>query len=104
MSSDAEKSQKVMEILKLKRSELIALAQKHGVSNIRVFGSVSRREENSDSDFDILVDMAEGASLLDLARLKNDLKDLVRRPIDITTKPTLHPILAGTILKEAIPL
>jgi len=102
MSSDAEKSQKVMEILKSRRSELIALAQKHGASNIRVFGSVSRREENNDSDIDILVDMAEDASLLDLARLKNDLEDLLGRSIDITTKPALHPMLAGTILKEAI--
>ncbi|PWR73672.1 nucleotidyltransferase family protein [Methanospirillum lacunae] len=104
MSTDNEKTQTVMEILKTKRSELIALAQKHGASNIRVFGSVSRKEENSNSDIDILVDMAEGASLLDLARLKNDLEDLLGRPIDITTKPALHPMLAGTILKEAIPL
>lgn len=104
MVSDTAKSQQVMEILESKRKELIILARKHGASNIRVFGSVSRKEETIDSDIDLLVDMAEDASLLDLARLKNDLEDLLGRPIDITTKPALHPMIADTILKEAIPL
>jgi uncharacterized protein len=97
MSSDTAESQQVMEILKLKRKELLALALKHGASNIRIFGSVARGEETEGSDIDLLVDMAEDASLLDLIRLKNDLEDLLGRPIDITTKPALHPMLADTI-------
>ncbi len=46
--------------------------------------------------------MDKEASLLDLARLKNDLEDLLGKSIDITTKPALHPMLADAILKEAI--
>ncbi|WP_219968499.1 nucleotidyltransferase family protein [Methanospirillum stamsii] len=38
--------------------------------NIRICGSVARKEETPDSDIDLLVDMNEDASLLDLARLK----------------------------------
>jgi len=104
MVSNTVRSERVIDILISNRKELIALARKHGTSNIRVFGSVSRKEETRDSDIDLLVDMAENASLLDLARLKNELKDLLGRPIDITTKPALHPILADKIMKEAIPL
>jgi len=48
--------------------------------------------------------MNEHASLLDLARLKNDLEDRIGRKIDITTKPALHPMVADSILKESIPL
>ncbi|KAF5089841.1 polymerase beta, Nucleotidyltransferase [anaerobic digester metagenome] len=94
----------VIEILALKRDELNAIARKHGAKNIRVFGSVARREETSSSDIDLLVDMDEDASLLDLARLKNDLEDLLGRTIDITTKPALHPLLAEDILKGVIAL
>ncbi len=94
----------IIEILTSKRDELIALSRKHGASNIRVFGSVARREERPGSDIDLLVDMDEEASLLDLARLKNDLEDLLGKSIDITTKSALHPMLADAILKEAIAL
>jgi len=104
MNKNNEASKQLIEILVLKRNELNALAQKHGASNIRIFGSVARREETTCSDIDLLVDMDEDASLFDLARLKNDLEDLLGRNIDITTKPALHPMLADAILKEAIAL
>ncbi len=104
MNKNNETSKQLIEILVLKRNELNALAQKHGASNIRIFGSVARREETTCSDIDLLVDMDEDASLFDLARLKNDLEDLLGRNIDITTKPALHPMLADAILKEAIAL
>ena len=104
MNNNSGTSGDLIEILTSKRDELKALARKHGASNIRIFGSVARREETPGSDIDFLVDMEEDASLLDLARLKNDLEDLLGKPIDITTKPALHPMLADAILKEAIAL
>ncbi|MFH0968012.1 MAG: nucleotidyltransferase family protein [Methanobacteriota archaeon] len=82
----------------------MSIAHKHGAKNIRVFGSVIRREETDTSDIDLLVDMDDEASLLDLALLKNDFEDMLGRTIDITTRPALHPLLADTILKEAVPL
>ena len=42
------------------------------------------------------------ASLLDLACLKNDLEDLHGKPIDITTQPALHPMLADVILQRLL--
>ncbi|WP_373838207.1 nucleotidyltransferase family protein [Methanospirillum sp.] len=104
MSKKSGTSGNLIEILTSKRDELKALVLKHGASNIRIFGSVARREETPGSDIDLLVDMNEDASLLDLARLKNDLEDLLGTPIDITTRPALHPMLADAILKEAIAL
>jgi uncharacterized protein len=41
------------------RDVLVAIAARHGVSNLRLFGSVIRGEERPDSDIDLLVDMAE---------------------------------------------
>lgn len=103
MNNNRRTSGDLIEILTSKKDELKAIAQKHGASNIRIFGSVARREETPGSDIDLLVDMEEDASLLFLARLKNDLEDLLGKSIDITTRPALHP-LADTILKEAVSL
>ena len=46
-----------LEVLRTKREEILSLAAKHGVKNVRVFGSVARGEEREDSDVDFLVDV-----------------------------------------------
>ncbi|MEG4396908.1 nucleotidyltransferase domain-containing protein [Microcoleus sp. BROC3] len=38
------------------RSQILAIAQKHGAYNVRVFGSVARGEATQESDIDLLVD------------------------------------------------
>ena len=104
MSAETIVPRTVMEILTSKKEELNSLAQKYGAHNIRIFGSVARGEETEGSDIDLLVEMDEDASLLDLSLLKNDLEDMLGKTIDITTPPALHPMLAESILKEAVPL
>jgi hypothetical protein len=36
--------------------QILAIAEKHGAYNVRVFGSVARGEATEDSDIDFLVD------------------------------------------------
>ena len=61
------------------RDEILAIAQCHGASNVRVLGSVARGEAGPDSDVDILVDLELGRSLLDHAQLQIDLGPPHRR-------------------------
>ena len=37
------------------RNEILALAQKHGAENVRVFGSVAKGKDSDGSDLDLLV-------------------------------------------------
>ena len=46
--------------LRSKKDGIYALATTHGASRIRVFGSVARGEETSNSDVDFLVDLPQG--------------------------------------------
>ena len=46
--------------LRSKKKDIHALAAAHGASRIRVFGSVARGEETSNSDVDFLVDLPQG--------------------------------------------
>ena len=43
-----------------KRAEILSLAEKHGIENVRVFGSVVRGEDRPDSDVDFLVSLKDG--------------------------------------------
>jgi uncharacterized protein len=86
------------------RAEILDLAMRHGAGNVRVFGSMARGEGREDSDLDLLVTLGAGRSLLDLVGLKQDLEDLVHRPVDVVTERALSPYLRERVLSEAIPL
>ncbi len=91
-------------LLKKHRVEILDLARRHGAGNVRVFGSMARGEDNESSDLDLLVTLAEGRSLLDLIGLKQDLEDLVHRPVDVVTERALSPYLRERVLTDCIPL
>ena len=91
-------------ILQKYRTEILALALRHGAANVRVFGSLARGEGREDSDLDLLVTLGEGRSLLDLVGLKQDLEDLVHRPVDVITDRALSPYIRERVLSEAITL
>jgi hypothetical protein len=86
------------------RAEILRLALRHGASDLRVFGSLARGEGDEDSDLDLLVTLGAGRSLLDLIGLKQELEDLVHRPVDVVTEQALSPYLRERVLSEAIPL
>ena len=84
------------------RREILAVAAKHGASNVRIFGSVARGEAREGSDVDLLVDMAPGCSLFDLAGLHIELEELLGCEIDIGTG--VKPRMREHVAAEAVPL
>ena len=75
--TDLLKQGMTLDDLRARRDEILRLAEKHGASNVRVFGSVARGEARPDSDVDFLVTFREGASLYDLSGLWQDLQELL---------------------------
>lgn len=86
------------------REDINRIAAVHGARNVRVFGSVGRGEANSPSDLDLLVDMSEGRSLLDLVALGDDLEEALGVAVDVVTEKSLSPYLRDRILAEAASL
>lgn len=87
-----------------RRDEIVALAKAHRVSNIRVFGSVVRGDDDESSDIDLLVDLEPDADLLDLAALDLELGKLLGQRVDIVPARMLKEHVAATALAEAVPL
>ncbi len=86
-----------------KKAAIVRLAEQHGASNIRVFGSVARGDNREDSDIDFLVEFEKGRSLFDLIRFKLDLQELLNATVDVVTPGSLH-YLRQRVLAEAQPL
>jgi predicted nucleotidyltransferase len=93
-----------LETLRLRKPEILKLAEQHGTRNIRVFGSVARGDSREDSDIDFLVDLEEGRNLFDLGGFLMDLKDLLGPHVDLVTTRTLHRYIRERVLAEATPL
>jgi uncharacterized protein len=91
-------------LLQARRADILALAAKRGVRNVRVFGSVARGQADAGSDIDLLVDMEPGRSLLDLGGLWSDLNELLGIKIDVVTEKGLRESIRETVLREAVPL
>jgi uncharacterized protein len=86
------------------RQAVRAIAERHGGRNIRIFGSRSRGEASPSSDLDLLVDMREGSSLLDLIGLKYDIEEALHLEIDVVTEAGLSRHLKDQVLREAVSL
>lgn len=91
-------------LIESRRQAILQLARSHGVTNVRVFGSMARGDANATSDVDILVDLEPGRTLLDLGALLMDLQDLLQRKVDALTEPALHPRIRERVMREAIHL
>ncbi len=92
------------ELLRSKREEILRLVSRHGARNVRVFGSIARGEADELSDVDLLVDLEPGRSLLDLGGLLMDLRELLRRNVDVVTERGLKARIRSRVLQEAVPL
>jgi predicted nucleotidyltransferase len=88
-------------LIETRRETILQLAREHGVTHVRVFGSMARGDA---SDLDLLVDLEEGRTLLDLGALLMDLQDLLNRKVDVLTEAALHPKIRDRVLREAIAL
>ncbi|MDH4084612.1 MAG: nucleotidyltransferase family protein [Nitrospira sp.] len=93
-----------MDVLKIKRTDILRLAALHGARHVRVFGSIARGEAGPASDIDLLVQMDNGRSLLDLIELTQELESVLQRKVDVLTDEGLSPYLKERIQAEAVPL
>ena len=79
---------------------MIPVLKENGVTKAGVYGSRATGEAREDSDLDLVVELPEKASLLDLVHLELELQDLLGIKVDVATYDGLHPRLRKRILSE----
>lgn len=82
---------------------LKALGAELGVTNIRVFGSVARGEDNHSSDIDLLVDLQPSSIPFRLGVFQGESEDLLGFGVDVVVDQGERPVL-GHIRETAVPL
>ncbi len=86
------------------RAVIRPILQDFSVKRASVFGSVVRDDFSNKSDIDLLVDLPEGSTLLDLIKLEDELKEKLGRKVDLVTFDSIHPALRQTIMAEQVPI
>lgn len=91
------------------KSIILDLADKYGLTDIRVFGSIVRGEADKNSDVDIAVNFKDDANLKSgyydrLMNFKYDLNRIFHKEIDVMAEEELRPIVKLKLDKEGISL
>jgi len=92
------------EALSTHRARIRQIALAHRVSDIRVFGSVARGDDDAGSDLDLLVDPTPETTLLDIGAIRFELKQLLGIEIDVLTPNALPEKFRAQVMKEALPV
>ncbi|TAK59720.1 MAG: nucleotidyltransferase [Bacteroidetes bacterium] len=78
------------------------LKDKYSVTEIGIFGSYVRGEQDRGSDVDIVVDFVELPDLLNFLELERYLERIIKRKVDLVRKGAIRKELKNQILKEVI--
>ncbi len=85
------------------------MADKHGLTDVRLFGSIVRGEATEDSDIDIAVNFKTDGNFKSgyydrLMNFKYDLSKVFSKEIDVLAEEELRPIVKLKLTKEGIRL
>ncbi len=78
------------------------LQNTYNVSNIGVFGSVSRGQQTKTSDLDILIELSQPLGIYKFLELEDFLGKILKKKVDLVTKKALKPAIKEKVLKEVI--
>lgn len=78
--------------------------EREGVTRVALVGSRARRDNQPDSDVDLLIDVAEGRkfSLIDLVGIAHRVEHRVGLPTDIFMRRSLDPDFLASVGKEQV--
>lgn len=88
-----------MNFNKLKK-QLIEICQENNIARLGVFGSVSRGEETTESDIDLLIKLKKPIGLIEFIRLEDKFVEILGKKVDLTTEDSLHPLIKRTVLTD----
>jgi predicted nucleotidyltransferase len=84
---------------------LADIARRYGIRELALFGSVLRQDFGPSSDVDVLVRFQRGSpvkDLIDFIEVKQELEDLIGRPVDLVEPHTLDPRIRETVLQNRL--
>lgn len=86
------------------KTKTLPILKEAGATRSSLFGSYVKGMEKSTSDVDILVELPEHLSLLDIVDLKLKLESALKKKVDLVEYKAIRPELKESILSHQIAL
>lgn len=93
----------IEEILGNKREKIHRIADKHGVTSMRVYGPVARGEAGMDTEIDLLIENGPNTTPWFPGGFVADMEELLGRRVHVAWEDALPPY-AQYIAEDAVPL
>ena len=87
--------------LQTHKGVILDIATQFGATNIRVFGSALHGTDSEESDLDLLVDMPEGTTLIEIIGLEQAIEDNLGVRVEVLTDKDLPSSFRENVLLEA---
>ena len=94
----------MVDLVRSNREQILGLARRHGVTGVRVFGSMARGDAGPHSDVDLLIEVGANPSAWFPGGLVADLEELLGRRVQVVTEGGLDELLRDRVLQEAVRL
>jgi len=91
----------VAAVIESRRTELDQICRHRGVRRLELFGSTAREDFTPASDMDFLVEFSGSPSLTDYVGLREDLKSLFEREVDLVMPGAVrNPYIRAAIERD----
>ena len=90
--------------LRAHRKDILRLAARYGVSNVRIVGSVARGDATATSDVDLLVTLPPDCSVFDLVGLWLDMQELLGCAVSLIPDSASDEAFLREVQKDAVSL
>ena len=84
------------------RAKILPVLTRHRCRRAGLFGSAARGDMHGESDIDILVELPDGLSLIDVCRISREMEEALGHKVDLVEYATIKPALRRHILAEEV--
>ncbi len=84
------------------KEKVVPILQRYGARRAGVFGSAARGDAHRRSDIDILVELGDDLSLLEVVRINRELEQVLGRKVDLVEYETIKPLIKERILAQEV--
>ncbi|GIW59283.1 MAG: hypothetical protein KatS3mg087_0349 [Patescibacteria group bacterium] len=82
-------------------NKIIPILKNYNVKKAALFGSYIRNEQTNQSDIDLLVELPESLSLIDVIAIQQDIEDSTGKSVDLVEYEALKPAIRNSVLSQA---
>ena len=83
-------------------AKILPVLTRHHCRRAGLFGSAARGDVHTESDIDILVELPDGLSLIDVCRISREMEKVLGHKVDLVEYAAIKPALRRHILAEEV--